>query len=102
MMLSANIHTWIKMDCMNRPRSSPTPIPSRVVSRFANISAEISVVPWIRPDALEITLCDTSNTAITILKVLEQDQNCNRRFEHPLVDVRHIDLVHIDFFSKSI
>ena len=72
MILSANIHTWIKMDCINRPRSSPTPIPSKVVSRSASISAEISVEPWIRPDALEITLCDTSNTAITILKVLDR------------------------------
>ena len=31
-----------------------------------------------------------------------QDQNCNRRFEHPLVDVRHIDLVHIVLFQKHL
>ena len=47
-------------------------MPSSVVSRFASISAEMSVEPRTSPDALAITLCDTSNTAMTILKVLER------------------------------
>lgn len=71
-MFSASIHTWMRMDCMNSPSREPSPMPSSVVSRFVSISAEMSVEPWTSPDALAITLWLTSNTAMTILNVLER------------------------------
>ena len=47
-------------------------MPSNVVSNSASISAEMSVEPWTSPLASAMTLWLTSNTAMTILKVLER------------------------------
>ena len=47
-------------------------MPSSVASRSASISAEIAVEPWTSPDALAMTLWLTSNTAMTMLKVLDK------------------------------
>ena len=64
--------TPIMEDWSHRPRSGPKSMPSSVVSSSASISGVMSVEPWMSPAASAITLCDTSNTAMTISKVLER------------------------------
>ena len=59
-------------DWSHSPKSGPSSIPSSVVSSSASISGVTSVEPWIRPPAWAITLWDTSNTAMTILNVLDR------------------------------
>lgn len=71
-MPSAHIVTPIMEDWSHKPRSGPKSIPSRVVSSSVIISGVMSVEPWMSPPAWAMTLCDTSNTALTILKVLER------------------------------
>ena len=72
MILSAFMVKPIKMVCMNRPTSGPRSMPSSVVSSVSSISGVTSVLPWITPADRAMTLWDTSNTAFTILKVLER------------------------------
>lgn len=71
-MPSAHMVTPMIEDWSHRPKSGPKSIPSRVVSSSVIISGVMSVEPWIRPPAWAITVCDTSKTAITMLKVFER------------------------------
>ena len=71
MMFSAHMVTWISSDCMKRPSSDPIPIVSRVASRLSSIVGVMSVDPCMTPPARAITLWDTSNTALTMLNVLD-------------------------------
>ena len=71
-MPSTHMVTPMIEDWSHRPKSGPKSIPSRVVSSSASISGVMSVEPWMSPPAWAITDCDTSNTAITILKVLDR------------------------------
>ena len=59
-------------DWSHSPSSGPRSIPSSAASRSASISGETSVEPWISPADCATTRWATSNTAITILNVLDR------------------------------
>ena len=72
MILSAFMVSPMSIVCMNSPNREPSSIVSKVASSVASISGVMSVEPWITPAERAITLCDTSNTAFTMLNVLER------------------------------
>ena len=71
MMPSACMVSPMTEDWSHSPKREPKSIPSSVVWRLFSISGETAVEPRISPAEREITFCDTSKTAITILNVLE-------------------------------
>ena len=62
----------MRNDWSHRPSRGPTSIASKVASRLSSMDALMSVEPRTSPAALAITLWDISNTAMTILNVLER------------------------------
>ena len=71
MMPSACMVSPMTEDWSHSPRSGPKSIPSSVAWRLLNISGETAVEPRISPAEREITVCETSKTAMTMLNVLE-------------------------------
>ena len=82
--------------------AAPSPCASSVVSSSASISGVMSVEPWMSPACLRDHALRHIEHRHDNIEGVGQDQDGTSGFEHPFVDIRHVNLVHIVLFQKHL